>query len=443
MEDYGILLTKWTKILEKAEMNNGKVYPIEIGERATPQEIKEKEREIGYDLPPSYKAVLHDLGKSLSFYYSFSDDTMIPDEFREIFSGEIQWDIDLLQNLDSLADDLMEDGEDYGGTLRGKLEFSHSGNGDIYAFDMSFEGEEKPVIYWEHEEDTVTYIADSFIDYLNKITELKCIGSEKWQFEYFLSERGLETEGPPSIRWIQWFESFSETNLSNIKNDMDQLITFIMFRKNLNEEMIKALQAFDKKELFDSLMEKLHQHEIYLDRSVICKMIAKGLGSYVEIWVKSLWEDQQDFLDSRLRSYMTANCLADDEGIELVFDYLEQTAEGKISGYDALSHLGSFHSRRVIAWMEERVKFPVTEGWDKLFVKSNPVWDDIKRWTEMEEKHEVTVIHAFEANIRGDRPTVIEGLPPKKEFKDFLHNLKSRQKLRRRTEALEYVIQNI
>ncbi|MBS8265619.1 SMI1/KNR4 family protein [Mesobacillus boroniphilus] len=443
MNDYDFLISKWNHILNKVENNNGKVYPIEIGEKANPQEIRVKEKEIGYQLPPSYKAVLQDLGKSLSFYYSFSDDTMIPDEFREIFSGEIQWDIDLLQSLDSLADDLIEDGVDYGKNLRGKLEFSHSGNGDIYAFDMSAEGEEKPVIYWDHEEDTITCIADSFTDYLNKITELNCVGSEKWQFEHFLNERGLETESSSAIRWKQWFDSFAETKLSDIKTDMDQLIAFIMYRKRLDEETIQALQVFDKKVLFDSLTEKLDQYNTYLEKRVVCKMIGKGLGSYAEKWVKGLWEEQQGRLDTRLRAYLTARCMPEGEGLELVFQQLGQENDRKISGYDALSHLGSFHSRRVIHWMEERVRFPVTEGWDSLFSKSNPAWDDIKRWTELEEKHEVAIVHALEVFVREGRAISIQGLPPRKEFKNFLLNLKSKQKLRRRTEALEYVKQNI
>lgn len=444
MKEYNSLLTKWERILDRVEMNNGRTYPIEIGERASAQEIIEKEREVGYLLPPSYKAVLQGLGKSLSFSYSFSDDTIIPDEFKEIFSGEIDWNLDYLQSLDSLADDLMEDGADYGKNLRGKLEFSHSKNGDIYAFDMTVEGDEKPVIYWEHEEDKVTYLADSFIDYLIRITELKCTGSEIWQFEEFVTERGLDTVAPRAQKWIQWFDTFSETKLGDIKNDMDKLFEFIMYRKKLNEESIEALRDFDEKDLLDFLIEKLDHHHIYLERSVICKMIGKGLGAFAEEWVTGLWQGRAAFLDSRLRAYLTSYCMPEDKGLELVFHQLDLEAETrKISGYDALSHLGSFHSRKVIEWMENQVRFPVTEGWDSLFIKSSPAWEDIKRWTELEEKHEVTIIHALEASIREENSLVIEGLPPKKELKDFLLDLKSRQILKRRTEALDLVLQHI
>ncbi|HEY4552223.1 MAG TPA: SMI1/KNR4 family protein, partial [Bacillaceae bacterium] len=169
MEEISSLLSKWKQILEKIEMNNGMIHGIEMGPKATSVEIELKEAELGYPLPASYKYILSSFAKSLSFYYSFSENTMIPGEYRDIFSGEINWDIDSLENLDLLADELMEDGEDYGANLRGKLQFSQAGNGDIYAFDMSVLGDEKPVIYWDHEEDTVTRIADSFADYLTKI----------------------------------------------------------------------------------------------------------------------------------------------------------------------------------------------------------------------------------------------------------------------------------
>lgn len=243
MKDCELLLSSWEQILHKLSKNNGNVHPIEIGKRATIQEIEAKERELGYQLPPSYKYILQNLGKSLSFYYSFSEDTMIPSEFNEIFSGEINWNIDYLQNLDELADELFEDGEEYGKTLRGKLEFSHAGNGDVYAFDMSVESEEKSVIYWDHEEDTVTYIADSFINYLLRITELGCIGSEKWQLEYFLRDAGLATTSPLAVKWKQWFESFSETTLNDVKNNIEQLIAFVVYREKIDKKTIEILES--------------------------------------------------------------------------------------------------------------------------------------------------------------------------------------------------------
>ncbi|MFC4802123.1 SMI1/KNR4 family protein [Neobacillus sp. GCM10023253] len=448
MKDITFLLSKWGQILQKIENNNGIVHQIEIEKKATIQEIEAKEKEIGYQFPPSYKYILSNLGKSLAFYYSFSDDTIIPSEFNEIFSGEINWDIDSLQNLNMLADELMEDGEDYGATLRGKLEFSHAGNGDIYAFDMSVEGAEKPVVYWEHEEDTVTYIADSFIDYLFRITELGCIGSEKWQFEYFLSDTGLDTTSTAAAKWKRWFESFSETTIDDVKNNMEQLMAFVVYREKLDEESIDYFRKFNRNELFDYLLQELDKKESFKDQKIICEVIGKVLGNYAETWVRSLWEAKQDTMDTRLRSFLTSMCLSKNEGLTLVCNFLEHESNKKITGYDALSHLGDFYSRDVILWMENHVKFPVTEGWDELFVRSNFSWDNIERWTSLEERHEVTAIHALEKYVHekdsaNNFSFVISGLPSKSDFINFLVKLQTKQVLKKRILSLENAIQNI
>ncbi|WP_226665576.1 SMI1/KNR4 family protein [Metabacillus litoralis] len=448
MNDITYLLLKWDQILQRLKNNNGVVHHIEIGKKASIQEIEAKEKELGYQLPESFKYILKNLGTSLSFYYSFSEDTIIPSEFNQISSGEINWNIDFLQNLDLLADELMEDGEDYAVTLRGKLEFSHTGNGDIYAFDMSVESDEKPVIYWDHEEDTVTYIAESFIDYLFKITELGCIGSEKWQLEYFLIESGLDTTSPVAAKWKDWFESFSETTLNDVRNSMKQLIDFTVYRERLDEKSIEFLGKFNRKNIFDYLLVELDKKEGYIKQKIICEVIGRVLGNDAESWVRSLWEANQDILDPRLRSFLTSMCINRATGLSLVFNFLEQQSNKKITGYEALSHLGDFHSSDVILWMEEHIQFPVTEGWDELFISSNFSWKEIERWTSLEEKHEVTVIHALENYVQEKVATnnfqpVISDLPTKSNFLDFLVKLRSKQVLKRRILPLDNVIQNI
>ncbi|MEI5906679.1 SMI1/KNR4 family protein [Bacillus spongiae] len=448
MDEMNLLLSKWEQILSKLEDNNGTVYPIEIGDKAILQEIEAKEIEVGYELPPSYKNVLQNLGKSVSLYYSFSDDTMVPSEFSEICSGEINWNIDFLQNLNILADELMEDEDNYGKALRGKLEFSHTGNGDIYAFDMSVESEEKPVIYWDHEEDTITYVADSFIDYLYKITELGCIGSEKWQLKYFLDDSGLETTNLAAVRWKNWFESFSETMIDDVKNNMNELIAFVIYRNEVNEEIINCLQKFRKDELLSFLLEELNKKEAYMDQKIICKVIGGVLGVYAESWVTSLWETKEDKLDPGLRSYLTSMCISKEKGLPLVLNFLERRPNFKVTGYEALSHLGEFHSRDVITWMENHVKLPVTEGWEELYFTSNFSWHDLERWTSLEEKHEVTVIHVLEKYVheknKDSKYTFgITNLPDKSEFTDFLLKLHDKQVLRKRKLILENILQNI
>ncbi|PEJ56150.1 hypothetical protein CN692_18860 [Bacillus sp. AFS002410] len=448
MDRYEKLLKKWEYIINKIDCNNGEVDPLIKGEKATIEEVNQKESELGYKLPSSYKSIVLNFSKSLTFYYSFSDETQIPKEFSEIFSGEINWDITSLQNIDSLADELVEDGEEYGKNLRGKLEFSQAGNGDIYAFDMLSEGEEKPVIYWDHEEDTVTYIADSFIDYLEKISELNCVGSEKWQIEYFLNTRGLEVSSLKAQRWKQWFDSFSETTLDDVKNSMDKLIEFTIYRKKLDSVSLQSLLKFNIGELFDTLLKYLNKFEALEDKKMICVMIGEAIGTYAMNWVEDLWEQNNESqLDPGLRSYLSIKCLSPNKGLILVTDYLEKQSHGKINGYEALAHLSLNNSRQVKDWMERYVRFPVTSGWCQLYIESNPSWEDISRWSELEEMHQVTMIHVLEDLLKKKtcEPAlqIDFTLPSKEAFVNLLNEIKIKQILRTRTQILDSLIENI
>jgi hypothetical protein len=300
------------------------------------------------------------------------------------------------------------------------------------------------VIYWDHEEDTVTYISYSFIDYLIRITELGCVGTEKWQFEYFLSDSGLMTENLPATKWKGWLETFKETKVNDVKDDMKKLVAFVIYRNKLDLKSLEALQQFNRDDLFNYLKKELYKRSSFRDQNIVCKIIGKVLGDYVEGWVRSLWKSEHNSLDTRLRSYLTAKCLNKASGLNLVFNFLEKEYKNGVRGYEALPHLEGFRSRDVIIWMESHVKYPV-DGWEELFLKSSFSWDDLKRWTSLEERHEVTVINALEKYVH-ERETnnkysqSIKNLPNKSQFIDFLLKLRDSQVLKKRVRAIENVI---
>lgn len=258
----------------------------------------------------------------------------------------------------------------------------------------------------------------------------------------------MDTASLAAGKWKHWFETFSETTLEDVKNNMEQLAAFIVYREKLDEETITLLQKFNENELFQFLLNELHKEVAFKDQKLLCEIIGRVLGQNAETWVSSIWEAKPDHIDTRLRSYLTSMCISKDKGLPLVLNFLEQESNKKISGYEALSHLGDFHSRDVISWLENHVKFPVTEGWDDLFVRSNFSWDDLERWTSLEEKHEVTVIHALEKYVHEKASNnkfsyLISSLPAKSEFIDFLVKLLNKQVLKKRILRIEKVIQNI
>lgn len=69
--------------------------------------------------------------------------------------------------------------------------------------------------------------------------------------------------------------------------------------------------------------------------------------------------------------------------------------------------------------------------------------DDLVRWTSLEEKHEVTVIHALEMYVHekvanNKNLHVVSDLPTKAEVVDFLVKLYSKQMLKKQIANREY-----
>ena len=73
---------------------------LKIEEPASKNEILEIEKKIRKKLPSEYKEVLMNFSKKVSFSYHLNIEA--PEEFREIFSGEIFWDINKIIDLTKL-----------------------------------------------------------------------------------------------------------------------------------------------------------------------------------------------------------------------------------------------------------------------------------------------------------------------------------------------------
>lgn len=440
MYDFNRLKTKWEQVIFKIKENDGCIHELTIENPASLDEITAKENELNVNLPSSYKMALSQFSKSLHFYWSFSDETIVPNDFREIFSGSIHWNIDDLEDLTKVADEfLKQDGEDWAFNLRNKIGFAHSGNGDIYAFDMNAHGEDKPVVYWEHEEDKVTYLADSFIDFLEKITELHCIGDEIWQFEYFINENGLNTESELAVKWKTWFENFTQTKLEYVKHDIGSLIDYVLYHGNISEDTKEVFLNFDKQDIFDSVLIRLNEVNDH-EKKALYFIIGELLGEFASDWVRSLWSIER--VDSRILAYLSSRCLKHNEGLKLTYAYLENNCPDKINGYDAYYHLHHFSNANVIDWMKVHVRFPVTEGWDSLYATSKPSWNSIKEWLSLEKEHETTIIHALDKMIEHD-DCKIKDAPSRNEFLNTLTSLRDRQILKKKKEILDNVIDNI
>jgi hypothetical protein len=266
MNKYEKLIKTWQDTTAKAAAIKSLVSPLQIGKKATKEEILNKEKEMGFELPPSYKEVLMSIGKNIAFYYSLSDITM-PDEFKEIFSGGLEIDINLVESGTVTAEE----------ELKNKVIFSHSGNGDLYLFDMDAPGEEKPVLYWEHEGGGTTLLANSFIEFLEAIAALYCVGDEIWQFQYFIDKNGLNPNTDKAKKWQSLFGDITTTTLNDVKDDLAKLINFTILHNSYTSVAATAFAKFDKEEIlkrFSAILDTIDDRD---KQAVIATLMGNSL----------------------------------------------------------------------------------------------------------------------------------------------------------------------
>ncbi|MGK8608828.1 SMI1/KNR4 family protein [Bacillus thuringiensis] len=171
-------INNWNETFHQIEKIKGDIESFVVEKSATEEEIKLTEQQLGYPLPISFKEVLVKFSKQVELRWSFPDELSIPAEFDDIFAGELCWNLDSIEDLAEVADSLKDVGDNYGENLRQKLAFYTVPNGDYLALDLNSNNEDAAVVYWDHEEDSVTYVADNFIEFIEKFTDLHLIGAE-------------------------------------------------------------------------------------------------------------------------------------------------------------------------------------------------------------------------------------------------------------------------
>ncbi|HDR7760532.1 MULTISPECIES: SMI1/KNR4 family protein [Bacillus cereus group] len=198
-------INNWNETFHQIEKIKGDIESFVVEKSATEEEIKLTEQQLGYPLPISFKEVLVKFSKQVELRWSFPDELSIPAEFDDIFAGELCWNLDSIEDLAEVADSLKDVGDNYGENLRQKLAFYTVPNGDYLALDLNSNNEDAAVVYWDHEEDSVTYVADNFIEFIEKFTDLHLIGAEIWQWETFIDSKGINTDSEIAQKWKKLF----------------------------------------------------------------------------------------------------------------------------------------------------------------------------------------------------------------------------------------------
>lgn len=183
---------------------------FDIAPPATLADIDAVESELGAKIPISFRKVLLAFSARIRVSWQLPEFCQPPHPF-EIFSGECSWDLSNLPELHKQYQEqlgMMDEGEDEEASRwREMFPFLRVGNGDYIVIDVaSPDGD--AVVYSDHEGDEAHgyKLGETFADYVDRLTQLACVGPEYWQWMPFTDGRDsrLLVDCEAAEIWRNW-----------------------------------------------------------------------------------------------------------------------------------------------------------------------------------------------------------------------------------------------
>lgn len=189
---------KWTRTAQLIKAHGGQVLHFDVAPPASLTEVEAVERRLRLVLPSAFRAVLLEFSAAVRFEY-------VVESNLPFGSGCLWWDLSLLPELQKRRRGWARASSfdpNLAYSWRKSLAFASIMNGDMVGIDMSpSQKMQGKVIYLDHElgENSHDYVlGNDFIDYVNRLTHLHCVGMESWYLAPFLIDpySGLQTESP-------------------------------------------------------------------------------------------------------------------------------------------------------------------------------------------------------------------------------------------------------
>jgi len=203
-------------ILEIAKKRNWDYSDLTIKKPISEKAFEILEKELNLEYPKDFKEVLTKYSSGILMDWQIEGEETAG-EFREIFCGAGRgylWDFDTLRddykNIKGWITECFSNPEDeYDKIWYNKIPFLDVPNGDVIAFgDKTGNGNQ--VVYLSHDGSDFhgQILGDNFIDFIDKWTQLGCIGTEDWQFEPFYDYDTKKLLSDKSVldKWIKWAE---------------------------------------------------------------------------------------------------------------------------------------------------------------------------------------------------------------------------------------------
>lgn len=362
---------QWKQLLHQLELK-GADTALLWEEPATNQEIADIEHQLEITLPEELRSLLQDGGKRVMIYWNIVYAQTAPFDL----SGDTGWDIESIDFPD-FGDDEQADQKRY-------LCFYHAGNGDELLLDLHSNPQRPMVFHWAHETGEFHILAVSLTDFLNKVTELGCIGAEEWQYTLFIDNCGLNLYSKIAKQWQQWFHDYLYFTLEEASQNLKQLIRYTELN-GIEDHTVQAFFHYHPDEVLQAWLERIHTEHNQSIKDGLIEYTGLINGHHAADWVRGLWNlPEEERINSYILAYLTAMCLPEDEGLEQIWNKIEEKEKEKgrkLNGYEANTGLKNFHSPKVIYWIKDRVNFPY-DGWDHLFAASNPQSEDYVEWLQ-------------------------------------------------------------
>jgi hypothetical protein len=362
---------QWKQLLHQLELKGADTAML-WEESATDAEIADIERQLEITLPEELKSLLQDGGKRVIIFWNISYAQTAPFEL----SGDTGWDIKSIDFSD-FGDEEQIDQKRY-------LCFYHAGNGDELVLDLYSNPQRPMVFHWAHETGEVHILAVSLTDFLNKVTALGGIGAEEWQYAPFIDNCGLNLYSQQAKQWQQWLQDYLYFTLDEASQNLDSLIRYTEIN-GIEPTIIQAFSTYPPDQVLQAWLERIDTEHNQSVKDGLIEYTGVINRDHAADWVRELWDlPEGKRINSYILAYLTAICLPEDEGLERIWNKIEEREEEKgrhLSGYEVNSGLKNFHSRKVIHWIKQRVAFPY-DGWDHLFATSHPQSEDYVDWLQ-------------------------------------------------------------